>query len=183
MSRIVYQGRLPSGEEIVIRYPQKEDTEKYLEFINELSVEETFILFQGKQLTLEEEKKYIDEIIESIEKKKYIMLSLWVNGRLAGNSDVRMQSDALAHEGVFGIALRKEYRGKGLGKLLMRIVLGEAEKELPELRIITLGVFGQNTIGREMYKKFGFKEFGWLPEGIQRKGKFDDHIFMYKKVR
>lgn len=181
--RIVYKEKLPTEEEVVIRYPEKDDVEAFLGLINEVSREESFILFQGKQLTFEEEKKYVEELLKNIKEKKYMLLSLWVDGKLAGNSDVRMQSDAIAHEGVFGIVLRKEYRGKGMGKLLMKTVLKEAEKELSQLRIVTLGVFGENTVGREMYKKFGFKEYGWLPEGVYRKGKFDDHIFMYKKIR
>ena len=183
MSMIVYQSTLPTGEEIIIRYPQEADTKEYLNFINELSAEQTYILFQGKVITMEEEEQYITSVVKQIEEKKYLMLSLWVDGVLAGNSDVRMQSDALKHEGIFGIALRKAFRGKGLGKLLMGKVLEHAENELPDLHVITLGVFGENMIGREMYKKFGFKEYGWLPESIIRKGTFDDHIFMYKKIR
>lgn len=181
--RIVYQEILPTGEKIIIRYPEEYDVHDFLAFINELSREETFILFQGRQLTLEEEKKFLDNALRGIIEKKHIFLSIWVDGRLAGNSGVEMRSDALAHEGVFGIALRPEYRGKGLGKLLMNAVLQEADKELSALRIITLTVFGENALARDMYKKFGFKEYGWLPEGVYRKGKFDDHIFMYKKIR
>lgn len=181
--RIVYQDTLPTGEEILIRYPEKEDVQAFLDLINEVSLEESFILFQGKQLTLEEEKAFIHSHIEKIENKKEVFLSLWVNDTLAGNSGLEMKADALVHEGEFGIVLRKDYRGKGLGKLLMKTVLEEAEKELPDLRIVTLGVFGQNTVGRDMYKKFGFKEYGWLPEGVYRKEKYDDHIFMYKKIR
>jgi len=181
--RIVLQDTLPTGEGIVIRYPEETDVQAFLDFINELSKEETFILFQGKQLTLEEEKKFLDDVLKGIEEKKQTFLSMWVDGELAGNSGIEMKSDAIGHEGLFGIALRPIYRGKGLGKLLMETVLSEAGKEIPELCIVTLSVFGENKVGREMYKKFGFKEFGWLPEGVFRKGKFDDHIFMYKKIR
>lgn len=181
--RIVYQNTLPSGEEVTIRYPEKEDTQDFLDFINELSKEETFILFQGRQQSIDEEKEFVDRILKGIEEKKKVFLSLRINNRLAGNAGIEMKSDAVAHEGLFGIALRDEYRGRGLGKLLMTYVLEESEKELEQLRIVTLSVFGENTIGRELYKKLGFKEYGWLPEGVYRKGKFDDHIFMYKKVR
>lgn len=129
--RIVYKGKLPTKEEVIIRYPEKDDVEAFLDLINEVSREESFILFQGKQLTVEEEEEYVKDLIQKIYDKKYMMLSLWIEGKLAGNSDVRMQPDAIAHEGIFGIILRKEYRGKGLGKLLMKTVLEEAEKELP----------------------------------------------------
>ena len=181
--KIVYQNDLPTGEKIIIRYPEIEDTQAFLGFINELSAEETFILFQGKQLTFDEEKEFVENVLKAIKEKKQIFLSLWIDEKLAGNSGIEMKSDALSHEGLFGIALRASYRGRGFGKLLMKIIIEEAEKEVSNLRIITLSVFGENTLAREIYKKFGFKEYGWLPEGVFRKGKYDDHIFMYKKIR
>jgi len=183
MSKVVYQDHLPTGEKIIIRYPEKEDVQAFLDFINELSKEETFILFQGKQLTFDEEKTFVENALKAIEGKKQIFLSLWVDDHLAGNTGIEMKSDAIAHEGLFGIALRASYRGKGLGKLLMKTVMEEVEKEITNLRIVTLSVFGENTLARDIYRKFGFKEYGWLPEGVFRKGKYDDHIFMYKKIR
>ena len=59
----------------------------------------------------------------------------------------------------------------------------EALKNIPELRIITLGVFATNDIAMNMYKKFGFVEFGRLPEGVLHRGNYIDHIYMYKRVR
>lgn len=181
--RIVYQDRLPTGEEIIIRYPQEDDVNALLECINELAAEETFILIQKRQQTLEEEQEFLDSVLKKIVAKKQVFLSAWVNGKLAGSSGIELKRDAFGHEGEFGIALRETYRGKGIGKLLMKVVLEEAEKVLPDLKLVTLGVFGENTLARDIYKSFGFKEFGWLPEGVFRKGKYDDHIFMYKKIR
>ena len=181
--RIVLDHTLPTGEKIIIRYPEADDVQALLDCINELALEETFIIIQKRQQSVEEEKEFLESILKKIAEKKQIFLSAWIDGKLAGSSGVELKRDAFGHEGEFGIALRKEYRGKGIGKLLMSVVLKEAEKELPDLRIVTLGVFGENTLAREMYKSFGFEEFGWLPEGVMRKGQFDDHIFMYKKVR
>ena len=65
----------------------------------------------------------------------------------------------------------------------MKLILEEAEKNLPKLRIITLEVFENNPVAQEMYKKFGFREFGKLPEGIAYKGQYIDRIYMYKKIR
>ena len=65
----------------------------------------------------------------------------------------------------------------------MKLTLEEAEKNLPELRLVTLGVFEINTLAREMYMKFGFQEYGRLPEGSQYKDQYVDDIYMYKKIR
>jgi len=52
-----------------------------------------------------------------------------------------------------------------------------------KLKIITLGVFANNPIALKMYqKRFDLKEYGRLPQGIKHRGKFVDHIFLYKRV-
>jgi len=62
----------------------------------------------------------------------------------------------------------------------MDMVLEEARKNITDLQIITLGVFGNNPIAKKMYEKKGFKEYGLLPKGIQHKGELVDHFYMYK---
>ena len=87
------------------------------------------------------------------------------------------------HEGVFGISLAEKHRGEGIGKILMEVTLTEAEMQLPNLRIITLGVFGHNQQALHMYKNFGFQEYGRLPQGTLHKGTYVDHVYMYKKIK
>ncbi len=41
----------------------------------------------------------------------------------------------------------------------------EAEKNIPQLKIVTLGVFASNLLAKQIYEKFGFKEYGRLPRG------------------
>ncbi len=65
----------------------------------------------------------------------------------------------------------------------MELTLAEAKNNIANIRIISLGVFGSNSLAINMYKKFGFKEFGRLPEGVFRKGEYDDHVYMYKSIK
>lgn len=92
-----------------------------------------------------------------------------------------MKDKAEKHVGTFGITMAKDFRNKGIGTTLMELVLEEAKK-LKDLKIITLGVFGNNPIAKNLYKKLGFVEYGYLPKGIVHKGKFVDHIYMYKEI-
>jgi ribosomal protein S18 acetylase RimI-like enzyme len=86
------------------------------------------------------------------------------------------------HIGVFGIAINHDFRGGGIGKLLMDLVLKEAKDKLPDIKIVTLGVYSTNDIAKSLYKKMGFVEYGMLPEGITRSGKFEDEFLMYKNI-
>ncbi len=181
--KIVYQGTTKDSEPLLIRYIQQGDEEKMVQYINTISKEETFISFQGEILTLEEERNYLQEQLKKLEKNVTVHLLVFSNKRLIGIAGVDMQDKASRDVGVFGISIAKEYRGQGIGKLLMEMVLREAEENIPQLRIITLGVFANNPHAYEMYKKFGFIQYGSLPKGILRKGEYQDHTYMYKVIR
>jgi RimJ/RimL family protein N-acetyltransferase len=180
--KVIYRGKTKTGKEILIRYPEMGDLEKLLEYINTLSDERTFIRAQGEHQTLESEKKWLEDRLKEIEEKKSVHLLVFSGDALAGASEIHMMDRTEKHIGILGITIAKKFRGEGIGKTLMDLIIKEAKKELPELKIITLEVFSTNEIARNMYKKVGFIEYGLLPEGITRNGKFEDGVLMYKKV-
>ena len=181
--KIVFEGLSDKGNKILIRYPTKDDGQIFCDYINILSKEKTFVRFQGEEVSLEDETKYLNTQLDRISKKQTVELIVFCNNKLIGISSIDMKDKTESHEGVFGISIAKEYRGEGIGKKFMQLVLGEAEKNMPQLRIVTLGVFGNNPLAKSMYENFGFKEYGRLPKGSLHKGEYVDHIYMYKNVR
>ncbi len=179
---VIYNGKLKSGRDLVFRYPAENDLRLLQEYINTLSKEKTFILFQGEQVSLEEEKKYLDSQLKAITENKAVQLLAFSEGILAGNTQINLQDKAVKHIGIFGISLAKEFRGEGIGTLLMKEIIKEAVQNLKSLKIITLEFFGNNFIAQKLYKKMGFVEYGNLPKGVTHRGKFVDHIYMYKEV-
>lgn len=65
----------------------------------------------------------------------------------------------------------------------MEKVIGEAEKNIYNLRIIYLGCFANNVVALNLYKELGFMEYSRLPEGIFYKGTYTDSINMFKKIK
>lgn len=179
---IVYQGQTKTGKELIFRYPKEDDTEILMDYINILSKEKTYILFQGEQVTFEEEKKYLETQLKAIEENKTVQLLAFSEGKLIGNTQISLQSKALKHIGLFGISLAKESRGEGIGTLLMEKIIEEAKKNLKELKIITLTMLGNNNIARKLYTKMGFKEYGSLPGGVLHRSKPVDHVYMFRTV-
>ena len=179
---VVLQKKL-EGKNLVIRYPKDGDAPSLLKYINLLSKKKTFIRFQGEQLSLEEESEYLKSLLEKIKKNDAVQLSVFVDGELVGVSAITMKDKVEKHIGVFGISVAKEYRGKGIGKLLMNSLFKEAGKRLGLLEMVTLSVFANNTLAVSMYEKFGFVKYGKLPKGIiYNKGKYVDDLLMYKPV-
>lgn len=181
--KIIYQGKTKTGKEIIVRYPEINDLDEMLKYINELSEEKTFVRFQGEEITFEDEAKYLKSQLQKIKNKKTVQLLVFNNKKLIGISGVDMRDKTEKHVGILGISIAKDFRGEGLGKLLMELILREAQKELPDLKIVTLEVYSTNDIAQKMYQNFGFIKYGILPNGITRGGKFEDAILMYKKIK
>lgn len=169
-----------TGKTVSFRYPTLDDALDMMNYINKLSLEKTFILMQGGQKTLEDENKWLKDYLKN--KNKTVIILAFSENKLIGISDIKLKDEAKCHVGNFGISIDKDFRREGIGKALMQLVINESIKNIKDLKIIELEVFGSNNIARNLYQKMGFIEFGCLPNGLKRKGKFDDAILMYKSI-
>lgn len=181
-ANIIFQGKTDKDLEVLVRYPKMEDLPVMLEYINTLSKERTYITFQGEEITEDYEKKYLDNLLERIKEKRGVTLYALSDGQLVGMISISLKDLNQSHVGYLGISIKKEFRGKGLGNLLMELVLKDAKDNLVGLKTITLDVYANNPIAPNLYKKFGFKEYGRLPRGIKWRDELVDEIMMYKEV-
>jgi len=182
MENIIFQFTTKSGKTVSFRYPTIDDAEILMNYINKLSLEKTFLTLQGEQQTLKEETKWLKSFIKKINKSELVFLMAFIGDNLIATSHIELKDKIKSHIGGFGITVSKDYRGDGIGKKLMELVISESVKNIKGLKIIELEVFGNNPIAQNLYKKMGFIEFGRLPKGIKHKEKFVDAILMYKKV-
>jgi len=180
--KIVFQGKTKTGKDLTIRYLKLDDVQIVTDFINKASQEKTYITFQGEILSFEDEIKYVQSKIEAINKKESVVLLAFIENKLVGSSDINLEPKIKSHQGLFGIIIDHDYRGEGIGKILMSTVIKEAVENINGLKLITLEVFGNNSIAQSLYKKMGFVEFGNLPQGLKHQDKFVDQILMYKDV-
>ncbi len=179
---VVFEGN-QNGVAVVIRHCRRDDVERLQTFMNTLSKEQTFIMYQGKQLTREEEEKYVVDYVEKVEKGYGVKLLVFYGDILIGMGDItRSLFEPESHVGTFGLMIAKEWRGKGLGSFLMDKILEETKKYMVGLKIVRLGVFENNPVAENMYKRKGFVQYGNLPNGLLHKGEYVNHIYMYKLV-
>lgn len=78
------------------------------------------------------------------------------------------------------IYLEESVRGKGLGKLCLQKAINEA----PTRQIHTLlgFIFGHNAISLQLFYKFGFSNWGRLPQVADMNGNRRDLVIVGKKV-
>lgn len=182
MNKIILTITTKSGRVISFRYPTIDDAQMITDFINKISAEKTFIVLQGEQFEVEYERVWLEGTIATIGLDKTVYIMAMDGDKMVGSADVRMRTGVKGHIGLFGIIIDKEYRGDGIGQALTEVVIDQAKKNLKGLKTIMLDVFGNNPAAIELYKKFGFIEYGRLPGGLKHNDEFVDDISMYLKV-
>ena len=160
-------------ENITIRDPKKTDIDQVLKYINTLSKEKTYILFQGLVMSKKAEYAWLKDNMEKIKKGKAVVKFIFYKNEFIGSGVINMRSEKTAkeHLGVFGISIAKKYRGKGYGSMLMDEVLNEAKKHFDKTKDTIVQMADYNHKAINFYTKLGFTDTGkrWSDEKLKMK--------------
>ena len=176
--KIVEKIRAKNGKEVIIRYPKFSDWKDLLSHIN-LLVEEDAKILVNKKLKKEDEIDYISNVLKEVELGNAVYLVAEVEGKVIGTCEIKRRKFRESHTGIYGISIRKGYRGIGIGKAISKACLREAKKRL-KLKVVYLEVFENNKPAIALYKKLGFKICGKYPKKVKYKKRLIDSIIMYK---
>ncbi len=156
--------------------------EKFQKFTNSLVAEDAMILVDTKK-SKKDREEWLKGKISKVKKHKVVYLVAESNGEIAGTCNAELLRERMNHISGFGIGVRKNFRGIGLGKYLMESIIKMAKTELkPSPKIIELEVFEGNKPAIALYKKMGFKAVAKIPNRIQYKGKLITEIIMQLEV-
>jgi len=171
---------IKNGKVVSLRYPAYEDAAELREYINRIVAENTRILLDHT-VTLEEEQAYVSSFLANMNKDDAIKLFAVCDGQIVGAADIRRQPFKQRHVGLFGISISKDFRGMGLGRELMNVLMKRA-KEVMGLEMIILSVNAENEAARALYKSMGFLESGVTPKAFLQDGTYEDQVSMYKML-
>ncbi|MGD0779329.1 MAG: GNAT family N-acetyltransferase [Dehalococcoidales bacterium] len=82
---------------------------------------------------------------------------------------------------MYGVYLRKEYRGQGIGKKLIETVLAEIQN-LKGIKIINVGVNPTQKAAKHLYNQHGFKTVAHFKNWMCVNSKFYDALIMEKHL-
>ncbi|MFJ7662615.1 GNAT family N-acetyltransferase [Lysinibacillus sp. NPDC097162] len=165
-----------------IRVARLADAKKMLEIQQEVLAEELFLITTTEeyQQTIEGQQAWIKSKLAN--DHETILIAEHndeVVGWLVFQSPNRKR---LAHTGSFGMMVRKDYRGQGIGKRLIGELLTWAVAN-PVIEKVCLGVFSTNIGAIALYRKMGFIEEGRKIKEIKvRDNEYVDDVLMYKMV-
>ena len=174
--KIIKKFTTKKENEVVIRYPKWEDLEGLLEFINNLSQEDTFVLYNGERVTKEWEMEYLVQAFKDVERGNRIQLCAFVSGKLVANSSVIRKRLRAKHVGSIAISVVQGYREEGIGSELLKTLIDESKKL--GLKMLLIDLFANNKRAQHVYQKIGFKECGRFPKMYFYKGQYVDQIMM-----
>ncbi len=173
---------LKDGTKALLRSPRIEDAEALLEYLSVTACESEFLLQypeERKKMTVEQEEQFIQNMTESATS---VMILCEIDGRIAGNCQLSIHNRIKTrHRGSIGIALYKEFWGRGIGTAMMTelIALG---KELGLMQLELEFVEG-NERGYALYRKMGFEVIGVRPDAFRLKnGTLLKEFMMMKKL-
>ena len=167
---------------ITIRKATKDDACKILEYCKKVGSQTDNLTFgkEGIPLTVEEEKKYLESILES---DKNVYLLAIENDEIYGSITLSTSKrERLSHRGEIGITVDKKVWGHHIGSLLLEAALDFAEN-VAKLDIVSLEVRSDNERAIHLYEKYGFKKIGTFKGYLKINNVLIDCDYYYKKIK
>ena len=170
---------LKDGRECLLRDITKDDAKESLRIFNLTHEQTDFLLAYNDDLNLteEDEAKYLEERSNS---DRAVFIAAFLDGKMVGTSFIegKDQFSKTRHKAEFGINIDKDYWRLGIGKALMQACIECARQA--KFKQIVLEVIGDNTAAINLYKAFGFVEYGRNPKGFKSKySGWQEEVLMY----
>ncbi len=166
-----------NDKEILLRRPMLDDTKSILKLYNSL-IEEGAQLSINKKLTFKEENEWMKNQLNLIKQDKLHRFVATYNEEIVGSIEMKKGMWRESHVGeIMGVVTEKQYRGIGLGTVMMKEMIKIAKQE-PDIKVIYVRPFVTNKPAIGLYKKVGFKKVATLPKRHFYKGKYVDELIM-----
>jgi ribosomal protein S18 acetylase RimI-like enzyme len=81
--------------------------------------------------------------------------------------------------GHYGLYIKEDYRGQGVGQMLMKAAIELVQKNKDIIKV-QLGVNAEQKSAHQLYEKYGFEVVGRFKKDLQVNGKFYDELILEK---
>jgi len=167
-------------DRVVIRPVRTGDLDSLLTFVNAFAKEHTYMMISGLIFTRAQEKIYLESACKAKRKHEKIHWIALAGRKIVASAEVRRQPARKNHVGVIGVAVAKQWRGRGIGKKLMQLLIDEAT--LLGLRLLILESFEENIGAIGLYEKMGFRIAGVVPGMFHYQSGYQGCVIMYRPL-
>jgi len=171
------------GKAFTIRQPNADDAEAIIAYAKLMfaSTDQVLTTSEEYNITVEQERSWVTR--PQHEASTFILIAEQ-NGNIIGLLDFSAKpKKKMMHSGEFGVSVHPDYRGLGIGRVLIQTLLIWVKRN-PQIEKVLLNVFASNINAISLYKTLGFLEEGRQLRAIkQPSGEYIDLIQMYIDVR
>ena len=166
---------MKDGTPCVLRGATEKDAAEVLRSFKLTHAETDFLLTYPEENSFAEadEAKFLKAREES---ENEIEICAFVDGKLTAGIEAIGGKEKIRHRAELGIAIEREYWGRGIGKALMLACI-ECAKNAGYLQL-ELEVVTDNASAVRLYESVGFREFGRNPRGFRAKHGWQELILM-----
>ncbi|MCK1999500.1 GNAT family N-acetyltransferase [Psychrobacillus psychrodurans] len=167
----------------IIRTVELEDAEALLEISNSIISEGDYFIIVSEELDKKSSNQQREKIQEVLNNENENLIVAEINDVVVGSIVFRSHNlKRLSHTGTISMSISENYRGMGIGKILIKALLDWAVNH-PLIEKVSLGVFSTNYRAISLYKSMGFIEEGRKVKEFKiNENKYVDDILMYKFV-
>ena len=168
---------MPGGRILLIREAAAEDARAVLDYVNAVSGESDFLSFGSGEfeLTEQEEEEFL-RMCRATDNQLYLLGM--IDDALASTLNFSGgRRPRLRHSGEFGVSVRRDYWGLGIGSLMLDALIAWA-REAGIVKKINLRVRTDNSRAIRLYRSKGFQIEGTCRKEILLDGRYYDHHWM-----
>ena len=174
---------LKNGQKLILRSPDMFDAEQLLEHMKITSAETEFMSRYPEEITVsvESQARFLQMLENDADN---FMLAAYLDGRMVGNAGITRVREHIKyrHRANFGISLKEEVCGLGLGTLMLQEMFKIVKQTTFEQ--LELTVFADNFRAIRLYEKVGFVKVGVVPQAYRLKdGSYHDEVQMVYRIK
>jgi ribosomal protein S18 acetylase RimI-like enzyme len=154
----------------------------FFSYFDEVKDDPSFgLALMREKPTMDEERIWFDTVLKDMQEGNVVNVVAEVDSHVIGNCVVRRvkPNSPEDHRGSLGIAVKKGFRGRGIGEALMRAAI---DRSRGRFEIIELAVVSTNQGAKQLYEKLGFTTYGTRKYALKRGGGYYDEDLMYLKL-
>jgi len=154
---VTHEVVLRDGERVWLRPATPDDAEGALGLLRPIYAEHEFLSRDSIDLSLEEERAFL---ATAVSERRLLLLAVDAQGRIVGSAGIAPDQEdhmpAASHVARTGIALHRDYRGRGLGRAAVQAVIEWGRRA--GFKKAVAEVYSTNARSLALFRGLGFEE-------------------------